>query len=257
MPQISPQAIVEQGASLAEDVRIGPFSYIGPNVRIEAGCVIENNVTVTGRTTLGEGNHVYPLAVIGESTDGDSDDGECVIGTANTLREHVTVYAGEDEPTRVGDDNLLMIDCQVGPGAAIGDHCIFANYTHIREQARVEDYVRTSGFCLVNPSVTVGSYTFSAGYVIVDQDAPPFAIIQGSPYRVRGVNTHNLRRCGFGEDDIRSLKDAFRDLYNGQTRRPNPQAISRLLSAKAPNAGVRRLIEFISEHSQTGESADV
>ncbi|MFP3938386.1 MAG: UDP-N-acetylglucosamine O-acyltransferase [Phycisphaerae bacterium] len=257
MPQISPHAIVEKGATLADDVRIGPFSYVGPNVRIGAGCVIENNATVTGRTTLSEGNHVYPLAVIGESSDDSEEDGECIIGTANTLREHVTVYAGQDEPTRIGDDNLLMIDCQVGPAAVIGDHCIFANYTHVREGARVEDYVRTSGFCLINPGVTVGSYTFSAGYVIVDQDAPPFAIIQGSPYRVRGVNTHNLRRCGFGEDDIRCLKDAFRELYNGQTRRPDDAAIARLRDSDADSAGVRRLVEFISEHSAGGESAHV
>jgi UDP-N-acetylglucosamine acyltransferase len=255
MPEISPQAIVESGASVADDVRIGPFTYVGSEVRIGAGCVVENNVTLTGRTTLGEGNHVYPLAVVGEGPD-EGSAGECVVGAANTLREHVTVYAGGPEPTRIGDDNLLMIDSQVGPGAVVGDHCIFANYTHVRAAARVEDYVRTSGFCLVDAGVTVGACTFTAGYVIVDQDAPPFAILQGSPYRVRGVNTHNLRRCGFGEEDIRALKDAFRELYNGQTRNPDAAAIRRLQTGEGTNASVHRLLEFIQPRQRTGAPQD-
>ncbi len=256
MPEISPHAIIESGATLAHDVRVGPFTYVGPEVSIGAGCIIENNVTLTGRTTLDEGNHVFPLAVIGESTEGDSSSGECIIGAANTLREHVTIYAGNKQPTRIGDDNLLMIDSQIGPGAVVGNHCIFANYTHVRERARIEDYVRTSGFCLVDSDVTVGEYTFSAGYVIVDRDAPPYAIIQGSPYRVRGVNTHNLRRCGFGEDDIRSLKDVFREIYNGHSPEPNIKALDHLRTAQCANAGVRRLVEFIRSHPNTGVEHD-
>ena len=72
-----------------------------------------------------------------------------------------------------------------------------------------------SAFTCVEPGVSVGAYTFSAAYVDVDHDAPPYAIIQGSPYRVRGVNTENLKRCGFGDDDIRCLKQAYRELFAG------------------------------------------
>lgn len=244
MPEISPHAIVEPSADLADDVRVGPFSYIGPDVAIGPGCVIENNVTVVGRTCLGEDNHVFPMAVLG-ADEGD-ETGECVIGTGNTFREHVTVYGGAGEPTRIADGNLIMIGSQIGAGAQIG-HCgIFPNFTHIGNRARIEDYVRTSGFTSIGPGVRVGQYTFTAGYAVITRDAPPFAIIWDNPFHVRGVNSENLRRCGFGDGDIRALKSAFRELFNGGAEEPDPAAMERLRTREEVNPHVRHLIEYLS-----------
>jgi len=243
MPNLSAHAIVEKGAKLADDVRVGPFSYIGPKVRIGAGCVIANNATVIGRTTLGEKNLVFPMAVVGAAPDASGKPGECIIGKANTIREHVTVYAGLKTPTRIGSDNLIMIACQLGAGSAISDHGIFANCTQIGPEAKVGDYVRTSGFTVIEAGATVGAYTFTAGYAGVDHDAPPFAIVQGFPFRVRGVNTENLRRCGFGEDDIHALKAAFHEMFDGSGSSADPAAVRRLLADRNLNRHVRRLVE--------------
>lgn len=248
MPDISPHSIVEPGAKLARDVTVGPFCYIGPNVKLGAGCVIENNVTIVGNTTLGPGCHVFPMAVIGEtqiSSDDTPADGKCIVGGANAIREHVTIYAGPlKTPTRIGKSNLIMIASQVGPGAQIGDQGIFANCTHIAANAVIEDYVRTSAFSFVDKGITVGAYTFTAGYVHVDHDAPPYAMIQGSPYRIRGTNTHNLKSCGFGEDDIRALKRAFRDLYN-HTGTIQRDVLQSLASDRKANRYVKKLIKAI------------
>ena len=196
MPEISKYAIVERGAKLSDDVRVGPFTYIGPHVRIGPGCIIDSNVSITGKTTLGERNHVLPMTVLGAGLD--DSEGELVLGVANVVREHVTIYACAGQATRIGTDNLIMIGCQIDAGATLGDHGIFVNCTHIGARAKIEDYVRTSSFVVVRPGVTVGAYTFTLGYGEMDRDCPPFAMVQGSPYRVRGVNAENLRRCGFG-----------------------------------------------------------
>ena len=172
MPKISPHAIVEKGAELAEGVRVGSFSYIGPKVRIGPGCIIENNVTIVGQTSLGERNHVFPMAAIGMPPDGAADGGASVTGDANSFREHVTVYAGIERPTQVGTDNLFMIDCAVGAGAVVGDHSIFANLTHVGPGAHVADYAQTSGFAALEGGVTVGADTFIAGYAGLDRDVP-------------------------------------------------------------------------------------
>ncbi len=79
----------------------------------------------------------------------------------------------------------------------------------------------------------------------VDHDAPPYAIIQGSPFRVRGVNAEKLKRCGFGEDDIRSLKEAFRELFDGEGSLADDEAVARL-SNPASNPHVRRLVSAIA-----------
>ncbi|MDY6914265.1 MAG: hypothetical protein SVT52_07415 [Planctomycetota bacterium] len=250
MPDISPLAVVKPGAELAADVCVGPFSYIGPEVRIGAGCIIENNVTITGRTTLGDKNHVFPLTAIGASGGNGLGDGECVLGTANTIREHVTIYAGLERPTSIGTDNLVMIHTEIGDGAVIGDHGIFDNCSHIGSSADVGDYVRTSGFAAICPGVTVGAYTFVTGYASVDRDAPPYAIVQGFPIRVRGVNSRNLKRCGFGEDDISRLKQAFRELFNDAENYVDQAALKRLLAEPNVNQCVRRLLESLHPQAQ-------
>lgn len=236
---------MEKGAEIAHDVKIGAFSYIGAKVKIAAGCVIANNVTIIGKTTLGEKNSVYPMAVIGAAPDNSGKPGECYIGKANAIREHVTVYAGLRKPTQIGTNNLIMISCQVGPGCTMGDHGIFANCTQIGAGAVVEDYVRASGFTNIEPGVTVGAYTFTAGFAGVHQDAPPFAIVQGFPFRVRGVNTENLRRCGFTDEDIHALRSAFRELFNGTGCAADEDVMKRMLGQKDLNPQVRRAINAI------------
>lgn len=37
MPKIHPSAIVSDGAELDDSVEVGPFCFVGPNVRIGAG----------------------------------------------------------------------------------------------------------------------------------------------------------------------------------------------------------------------------
>jgi len=245
MPRISRHAIVEKGARLADDVQVEAFACIGPEVSAGPGCLIGAGATLTGRTTLGAKCRVFPLAIVGaappDAPPGQA--GQCLLGEANAVREHVTICAGAGAPTRIGNDNLIMIGCLVGPGAVIGDHGIFANYTHIDASSVVEDYVRTSAFTSVLPGSRVGAYSMLAGYTSVEGAAPPFAMLQGDPFRVRGVNTENLRRCGFGDDDIRALKDAFRQLFNGSTGRPDEKLVRKFLARKDLNVHVRRLLE--------------
>lgn len=241
MPEISRHAVVEPTAELAADVRVGAFSHVGPQVWIGPGCVIHDNVYIGGSTTIGPRCRVFPMSRIGV-TEAGAAPGRVEIGEANIIREHVTILAGADRPTRLGLDNLIMIGCRIGAGSTIGNHEIFANCTSIGNGAVVEDYVRSSGYISVRPNVTVGAYTFMLGYSEVDRDAPPFAMVQGSPFRVRGVNSENLKRCGFDDADIRGLKAAFRELFNGEGGDVDPQALAKLLAESAPSPWMRQLI---------------
>lgn len=255
MARISPNAIVSETAELADDVTVGPFCYIGPDVRIGPGCRIDNNATILGRTTLGAGTQVFPMAVVGASP-AVGEEGQCVIGDANAIREHVTICAGAGEPTRIGNHNLLMIASQVGAGAAIGDHGIFDNYSQIGAGSVIEDYVRTSGFASVAEGVRLGAYSFVAGYGGVLRDAPPYAMLQGCPVRVRGVNSRNLKACGFGREDIHALKGAFRELFNGHGIEINAKVLERLSGDKKLNPYVRRLIEAVEAGRERGDGDD-
>jgi len=250
MPKISPHAIVDPTAEIADDVTIGPFSYVGPGVRIASGCRIANNVTILGRTTLGQQTIVFPTSVIGSAPAGlDENAGQCVLGEANAIREHVTIYGGAESPTVIGNHNLIMIASQIGPGATLGDHGIFDNCTKIGAGAVIEDYVRMSGFAAVADGVRVGAYAFVAGYAGVASDAPPYAMLQGYPVRVRGLNTRNLKACGFGEQDIHALKAAFRELFNGRGQQVQQDVLERLAGDASANPYVRKLTDVLKSAS--------
>lgn len=252
MPQISSSAIVEKGAKLAADVTVGPYCYIGPEVKIGPGCVLQNSVTIVGKTTVGEKNHFFPMSVIGTQENAGGQTGRVMIGNANTIREHATIHSSPDRETRIGTNNLIMIASIIGAGAWIADHGIFDNCSHIGANAQIGDYVRTSGFATVGDGMSVGAYTFVTGYTHVDRPAPPFAMLQGVPMRVRGVNTRNLKRCGFSDDDIRTIKMAFRDLFNNNGRFVNEEAIKRLGGSENPH--IRLLVESVETDQTENES---
>jgi len=255
MPAISPLAVVETGAKLADDVHVGPFVYVGPEVRAAAGCVIESNATITGRTELGPGTHVFPLAVVGASLEPAGTAGRCVVGRHNVIREHVTIYAGPGGGmTQIGQDNLIMVACRIGPGARVGSQEIFANCTDIGAGACIEDYVRTSGFTVIADGARVGAYSFVAGFAHVVGDVPPYAMLQGDPCRVRGVNTENLKRCGFSEEDIRALKLAFRRIYAGAGETPDMDAVAEALADRRANEHVRRFAQGIQDSASAGRA---
>jgi len=245
MPDISPKAVVTRPEALADDVRVGAFSYVGPDVTIAAGTVLANNVTVVGRTSVGAGCAVHPGAVVGTETGGAA--GTCTLGDGNVIREHVIIAGGTDPSgpgTVVGADNLFMVGCLVGHDAQVGAEGIFANFTHIEPYACIEPFVRTSAFTVVRRWATVGAYAFATGYAAIERDAPPFAIVQGLPAVARSVNSENLRRCGFDKSDIEALKGAFRLLFNGDADTPDEDALG-TVQAQFDNPYVRTLIDSI------------
>ncbi len=227
MPEISPKAVVARPDGLADDVVVGPFSYLGPEVAVGAGTVIASNVTILGKTRIGPNCRLFPGCVIGMPAQGLTDDqgGTCEIDADNVIREHVTIEAGADPDgpgTLIGTSNMLMVGCHVGHDARLTGEGLFANFTRIKHHCRIEEFVRTSGFTDILAYATVGAYTFTTGYASIDRDAPPYAIVQGIPFRVRSVNVTNLQRCGFDSELIAALKSAFRALFNGAADFPPP-----------------------------------
>jgi acyl-[acyl carrier protein]--UDP-N-acetylglucosamine O-acyltransferase len=63
--KIDPTARVADGARLGEDVEIGPYCLVGPQVDSRARRRLIGHVNVTGVTTIGEGTVVYPFCSLG------------------------------------------------------------------------------------------------------------------------------------------------------------------------------------------------
>ena len=91
---VHPSAVVENGAQISSGVSIGPFCYIGPNVKLCERVQIKSHSVITGKTEIGDDTVVHSFAVIGEIPQDLKFNGEetrLVIGKRNRIREHVTI----------------------------------------------------------------------------------------------------------------------------------------------------------------------
>src|SRR3990170_6000836 len=98
--RIAETASVDPAAEIEDDVEIGPFSVVGPHVRIKSGTRLLNSVTIMGHATIGRENVIYPNVVIGGEPQDISyagSDTQVVIGEANTIREGVTINRGREK----------------------------------------------------------------------------------------------------------------------------------------------------------------
>jgi UDP-N-acetylglucosamine acyltransferase len=253
-PKISPQAVVSPKAEIADDVEIGPFCLIGPEVKIEPGCKLLNSVTVVGQTTIGRDNIFFPNSVIGTAPQDKKYKGaptRLEIGNGNAFREAVTVHCGTEKGggvTRIGDNNLFMVNSHVGHDAQIGSHCVFANNVMIAGHCIVGNGAAMMGAVGLHHFVTVGHFAYIGAYSRVHHDVPPFVKVDGSD-QIRGLNKVGMTRSGlYAPEDIAAVDKAYRRLF--LRRRPLSQAMSEFDALEELNPHVRQLIEFLHRRNQ-------
>ena len=73
---IHPQAIIEEGAVIGKNVKIGPWTHVAANVVIGDDCEISSHVIINGPTRIGKGNRIFQFASIGEDCQDLKYDGE-------------------------------------------------------------------------------------------------------------------------------------------------------------------------------------
>ena len=262
MPEIHPTAVVEPGAVLAEDVRVGPFCWVGPKANIGAGTRLIAHATVTGRTTLGEHNTVWPNAVVGgdpQDLKFAGEDTELRVGDHNEIRECVTLHRGtanDGGVTTVGDHNLLMAYTHVAHDCRVGNHVVLANGVQIAGHVLVEDHVTIGGASAIHHFVTIGGHGFIGGMTRVTKDSPPFMILEGNPAEIRRLNSVGLKRQGIAEDSRLHLRDAFRKLYSSRADSGGvgrtDAACDALLTAYPDDPHVARLVTSV-RNSASGQ----
>jgi UDP-N-acetylglucosamine acyltransferase len=205
-------------ASIADDVRIGPFCVVESDVTIEDGCILESSVVIKSGTTLGPNNHVFEGSVLGgppQHVHVSERPGRVVIGTGNMIREHVTIHRAleNDDATTLGDNNLLMAGVHIAHDCRVGNNAIFTNNTLLAGHVTVEDRAYLSGASAVHQFCRIGSLAMVGGHARVNKDVPPFVTIDGGTTLAVGLNQIGLRRAGFSTQDMAQLKDAYRTIY--------------------------------------------
>ncbi|PJC86606.1 acyl-[acyl-carrier-protein]--UDP-N-acetylglucosamine O-acyltransferase [Vibrio sp. HA2012] len=217
--QIHPTAIVEDGAVIGADVKIGPFCFVESKVKIGRGTELLSHVVVKGPTIIGEDNRIFQFASIGEACQDlkyAGEDTRLEIGDRNTIRESVTMHRGTIQDagvTKVGSDNLFMINAHVAHDCVIGDRCIFANNATLAGHVKVGDQAIIGGMSAIHQFCHIGDHCMLGGGSIVVQDVPPYVMGQGNHCVPFGINIEGLKRRGFEKKEIMAIRRAYKALY--------------------------------------------
>ncbi len=252
MAQIDPKAHIDSRAEIAEDVEIGPFSYIGPDVSIGSGTRIGANVVIKGPTRIGCNNVFHSFGSIG----GDPQDltyrGEPTrleIGDHNTIYEFVTFNRGtlkQDGVTRIGSHNFIMAYVHIAHDCVVGSHTVLANNTTFAGHVVVEDYALCGGMTAVHQFCRIGAYAYVGHGGAVVRDIPPYVMVSDYPIRPRGINKIGLERQGFTPEQIRKVREGFKILYRMDLSLEDARA--RLVAFGQGDPDIQRYIDFL-DHS--------
>ncbi|MEE9551237.1 MAG: acyl-ACP--UDP-N-acetylglucosamine O-acyltransferase [Candidatus Binatia bacterium] len=255
MSKIHVTALVNPRAELDLDVEVGPYSIIGPKVKIGKGTRIKSHVVVEGNTTIGEGNLFFQFATIGsipQDLKYKGEDSQLIIGSYNVIREYASLNPGTTGGgmvTRVGDRNLLMMYCHIAHDCTIGNHSVIANGATLGGHVIIEDYVIAGGLVGIHQFVKVGTDAILGAGSMVSKDIPPFCNATGDRVRLRGLNLEGLRRRGFTRDQIDALKKAYHIIF--QSRLRTKEALRKAREEIQQTQEVRHMIRFI-ESSKRG-----
>ena len=241
-------AIIDSEAKIAENVHIGPYTVIGPNVEIGQGTIIQSHVNITGQTKIGKNNIIYPFASIGNDPQDLKFQGEetrLEIGDNNKIREYVTINPGTKGGgglTKVNNNCLFMVSAHIAHDCFVGNNVILANNVPLGGHAHIGDNAIIGGNSAVQQFTRVGKSAMIGGMCGVVRDIIPYGIAHGNRSILQGLNLIGLRRKNIPNKEIMTLSDAYKEIFKNENLTEN---LSNLSNELKNNELVAEVIKFI------------
>ena len=243
-------ALIDPKAKISDNVKIGPYSVIGPNVQIGEGTIVQSHVNISGNTKIGINNKIYPFASIGNDPQDLKFKGEKTkleIGDNNKIREYVTISPGTDGGgglTKVGNNCLFMVSAHIAHDCLVGDNVILANNVPLGGHAHIDDNVIIGGNSAVQQFTRVGKSAMIGGMCGVVRDIIPYSIAHGNRSVLQGLNLIGLRRKNIPNKEIIILSNAYKEIFKSENLTDN---LSNLSKEFKDNELVAEVIRFIEK----------
>ncbi|RKZ00008.1 MAG: acyl-[acyl-carrier-protein]--UDP-N-acetylglucosamine O-acyltransferase [Ignavibacteriae bacterium] len=256
MNNIHPTAIVSKNASIGDNITVAPYAIIEDDTEIGNNCEIGPHAVLYNGARIGNKvkiKQAVSVAHVPQDLKFGGEDSVFIIGDNTVIHEHVTLHRGTKETgkSQVGKNCLLMAYCHIPHDCSIGDNCIIANTVQLAGHVHIEDWVIIGGIASVHQFVTIGQHAMVGANTYITQDVPPYVIIAGTAAKYSGLNAVGLRRRGFSNEDIGTLKEAYNYLYDKSLN--ISQAKVKIAAEYGDNEHVKNVLNFI-EKSERGIS---
>ncbi len=246
---IHASAIVEDGAKLGSDVRIGPFCHVGPSVELADGVELVSHAIVAGSTKVGARTRIFPFASIGHQPQDLKYKGEpstLEIGADCIIREGVTMNpgtAGGGARTTIGDRCAFLANSHVGHDSRIGHGVILSNNVMIAGHVMVGDNVIFGGGAAVIQFARVGAHAFVGGLTGLENDLIPYGLAMGNRAALAGLNLVGMKRRNFSREEINEIRAAYKALFADEGTLK--ERVEEAAQSYAGSESVMEMIDFI------------
>ena len=246
---IHPTAIINNKTKISNDVEIGPYCIIGPDVELGSKTKLHSHVSIIGNTKIGANNEIFPFVSIGTDPQDLKYKGEknsIIIGNNNKFREYVNINPGTEQGgtvTKIGNNNLLMVYCHVAHDCNLGNNIVLANNVQVGGHVIIQDNAIVGGSCAIHQFSRIGKLAMVGGMTGVLSDVIPFGLSLGNRNNLVGLNLIGLRRAKISNDDIKILQNSYDIIFSNQNFRSN---IDSLNADFKDNKYVKIIIDFIN-----------
>ena len=246
---IHPTAIINNKTKISNDVEIGPYCIIGPDVELGSKTKLHSHVSIIGNTKIGANNEIFPFVSIGTDPQDLKYKGEknsIIIGNNNKFREYVNINPGTEQGgtvTKIGNNNLLMVYCHVAHDCNLGDNIVLANNVQVGGHVVIQDNAIVGGSCAIHQFSRIGKLAMVGGMTGVLSDVIPFGLSLGNRNNLVGLNLIGLRRAKISNDNIKILQKSYDVIFSNQNFRSN---IDNLNTDLKDNKYVKIIIDFIN-----------
>ena len=252
--EIHKSSIVSKKAEIGEDVFIGPYCIIGDGVSLGRGTKLISHVVIEGDAEIGEDSVIHQFATIGLPPQDFKYKGEKTavkIGKNNIIREYASIHRASisgSGVTTVGDSNFIMAYVHIAHDCVIGTSNILANASTLAGHVMVEDFVFIGGLVAIHQNNRVGSYAMVGGCTGITQDIPPYTMASDHRAKLYGLNVIGLKRRGFSDETINTLKKAYKILFRDKA--PMSEALERIRTTLPQIPEILHLVEFIEANKR-------
>lgn len=249
MNNIHPTAIIEDGATIGDNVSIGPYCIVSSQVTLREGVELISHVVVSGITTIGANTRIFPFASIGHPPQDLKFHGEpsrLEIGCNNVIREHVTINPGTEGGgmlTVVGNNCLFMIGAHVAHDCQISDNVILVNNATLAGHVEVDEWAIVGGLSAVHQFVRIGRHAMVGGMSGVENDVIPYGSVTGNRAHLSSLNLVGLKRRDFSREVIHDLRKAYRLIFAQEgTMAERLEDVAELFQSNEP---IMEIVNFI------------
>jgi UDP-N-acetylglucosamine acyltransferase len=197
---IHPTALVESTVELGEGNYIGPFCYI------------------TGDTKIGNNNRFEAYCSIGTAAEHreyfTSVHGKTVIGDSNTFREFVTINAGTESTTTLGNSVIMLRASHIGHDSTVEDRVTLSCNVLIGGHSYIMEGVNFGLGSICHQFSKVGAYSMvGMGSVITKTSKiEPGGVYVGSPAKYLKQNAVGLERNNIDDNSLSKLYKQYNTL---------------------------------------------